>query len=232
MSKVDYQAKNIPVSECFDYLSGNTGLTVRAIHHSKSVELDCIVLSSSLQDDTSLGYINSKTILSNGKALKLFKNKEGIVISRNGYAGTMSYLSPGLYTLTDHAYILYLRDDNKYNIDLNWFILSFQKSIREDYLTTKAGNQTFSITRFMKDFKFDIPTIELQKEISNKYQVLNKEKEALLQQKNKITSFALESISGFTMIEKNYWKYLHHIKVMPSILRKILTIRAGRGIYR
>ena len=199
MSEVIYQAKNVKISACFDYLSGNTGLTVRAIHNSKSKEYDCTVLSSSLLDSTSLGYIDSKAKLPNGKSLKLFENKEGIVISRNGYAGTMSYLKPGLYTLTDHAYILFVKDDSKYKIDLNWFILSYQKVIRDKFLTTKAGNQTFVITQFMKEFEIDIPEYDLQKEIADKYETLNKQKTALLEQKEKIENFNLEKIEGYSM---------------------------------
>ena len=74
MSEIEYQAKSVPISECFDYLSGNTGLSVRIIHASKGDE-DCIVLSSSLLDSTSLGYIDSNTILPNGKKLKLERHK-------------------------------------------------------------------------------------------------------------------------------------------------------------
>lgn len=198
MSEIKYQAKAVPVSECFEYLSGNTGLSVRIIHKSKGNE-DCTVLSSSLLNSTSLGYIDSNTILPNGKKLKLFKNKEGIVVSRNGYAGTMSYLKPGLYTLTDHAYILYLKDNCKYDIDLNWFILANQYEIQEAFLTTKSGNQTFSITECFKKFRFDIPTIEFQKEISENYSIIAKEKEILVQQREKIERFQLEEIKGYAI---------------------------------
>ncbi len=198
MSEIKYQAKSVPISECFDYLSGNTGLSVRVIHANKGAG-DCVVLSSSLLDSTSLGYIDSNTILPNGKRLKLFNNKEGIVVSRNGYAGTMSYLKPGLYTLTDHAYILYIKDNCKYDIDLNWFILSNQYEIQEQFLTTKAGNQTFSITECFKKFKFDIPTIQFQKEIAEKYEIIEKEKKSLEIQKKKIENFYLEDIKGYTL---------------------------------
>lgn len=198
MSEIKYQAKSVPISECFEYLSGNTGLSVRIIHASKGDE-DCIVLSSSLLDSTSLGYIDSNTILPNGKKLKLFYNKEGIVVSRNGYAGTMSYLKPGMYTLTDHAYILYKKDKCKYDIDLNWFILSNQFEIQNEFLTTKAGNQTFSITQCFKKFKFDIPTIDFQKEIAEKYRVIEKEKINLKIQKEKVEKFYLEDIKGYNI---------------------------------
>lgn len=217
MLKIRYQGKNIPVYECFEYLSGNSGLTVRTIHNSKGKMDDCTVLSSSILDSTSLGYIYSKTILPSGKMLKLFENKEGIVISRNGYAGTMSYISPGLYTLTDHAYILHVKNECKYKIDLKWFILSFQKEIQDKYLTTKKGNQTFTITRFMKDFKFDIPTIEIQREITEKYELIEKAKKALILQKEKINSFVLEEISGY------------EVKNIP--LFKLFEPHQGNAIY-
>lgn len=139
-STIKYQAKGVKISDCFDYLSGNQGLSVRAIHNSKSDSDDCAVLSSSILDDTSMGYVPQTMKLPNGKGLKLFKDKEGIVISRNGNAGTMSYLEPGIYTLTDHAYIIYLKDNCKYKINLKWFIWAFQSTIKEKYQTTKSGN--------------------------------------------------------------------------------------------
>lgn len=170
---IKYQAKNVKISDCFSYVSGNQGLSVRAIHNNKGKEDDCIVLSSSLMDQTSLGYVSQNMILPNGKKLKIFKDKEGIVISRNGHAGTMSYLKPGVYTLTDHAYIFYIKDECKYKIDLNWFICEYQNIIKDKYQTTKVGNQTWSITECFKNFKFDIPDYEIQKVIAQKYAKVN-----------------------------------------------------------
>ena len=169
ITDIKYQGTNIPISECFNYLSGNQGLSTKVINNCKNEKNDCIVLSSSLLDETSLGHVPQNLVLPNGKNIKLFKDKEGIVISRNGYAGTMSYLKKGIYTLTDHAYIIYLKDDCKYDIDLNWFISSYQDEIRENYQTTKDGNQTWSITEFFKNFYFNIPDIQNQKIISEKY---------------------------------------------------------------
>ena len=179
---IEFQAKNIPLSECFTYLSGNQGLSVRAIHNNKGENDDCIVLSSSLLNETALGYVSQDMVLPNGKKLKLFKDKEGIVISRNGYAGTMSYLKPGIYTLTDHAYILYLKPDCKYKIDLNWFISTYQNELRDKYQTTKSGNQTWSITECFKNFKFDIPSEHSQKLISDKFSKVNNLKNSLIEQ--------------------------------------------------
>lgn len=177
---IKYQAKDVKITECFTYMSGNQGLSVRTIHNNKGKKDDCIVLSSSLMDQTSLGYVQQDMILPNGKKLKIFKDKEGIVISRNGHAGTMSYLKPGIYTLTDHAYILYIKDDCKYNIDLNWFICEFENIIKDSYQTTKAGNQTWSITECFKQFRFDIPDIEIQKIIAEKYAKVNELKKMLV----------------------------------------------------
>ncbi|MBR1747358.1 MAG: restriction endonuclease subunit S [Clostridia bacterium] len=232
MLEISYQVKNLKVSECFDYLSGNTGLTVRTIHNSRSEEFDCVVLSSSLVDDTSLGYIDSKTILPNGKELKLFKGKEGIVISRNGYAGTMSYLEPSIYTLTDHAYILFKKDRCKYDIDLHWFIFSFQKHIREKYLTTKSGNQTFVITKFMKEFVFDVPEINFQKDIAEKYKKINKQKEILVAQKKKINDFNLERITGYKIKEEKLFDIFEPHQGNAVFTKKTLIVKAGKVLYQ
>lgn len=187
-----YQARDVKFSECFEYMSGNQGLSVRAIHNSKGKGDDCIVLSSSLLNETSLGYVSQNMILPNGKKLKIFKNKEGIVISRNGHAGTMSYLKPGIYTLTDHAYILYKKEDCKYDIDLNWFISEFQNEIKEKYQTTKEGNQTWSITECKKKFKFDIPDINSQKIIAEKYAKANELKNYLVEKISFINDYKIK----------------------------------------
>lgn len=184
--EIKFQAKDVAIAVPFHYLSGNQGLSVRAIHNSKGEDDDCVVLSSSLLDDTSLGYVSKNMTLPNGKKLKLFENREGIVISRNGYAGTMSYLRKGIYTLTDHAYILYIKDDCKYEIDLNWFIWAYQSEIREKFLTTKAGNQTWSITECFKKFKIDIPNIEYQRSIADKYKKANELKKKLEKEFSKV----------------------------------------------
>ncbi len=181
-----YQARNVSIGDCFKYLSGNQGLSVRAIHNSKGKEDDCVVLSSSVLNETSMGYVSKNMTLPNGKKLKLFEGQEGIVISRNGNAGTMSYLKPGTYTLTDHAYIIYLKSDCKYAIDLNWFIWAFQNEIKEKYQTTKEGNQTWSITECFKKFKFDIPDEESQRIIASKYSKINALKSHLINELKKL----------------------------------------------
>lgn len=160
---LNYKYKNIPIADCFDYMSGNSGLSVKTIHNQKIEGDNCVVLSSSLMNETNLGYINENAKLPNGKKLRVFKNKEGIVISRNGNAGSMSYLKPGSYTLTDHAYIIYLKDNCPFDIDLRWFSLNFSNKMKKIALTTTSGNQTWSIQKCFENFTFDIPSIEDQR---------------------------------------------------------------------
>lgn len=53
----------------------------------------------------------------------------------------------------------------------------------------------------MKLFKIDIPTIEFQKELSQKYRIIEKEMQAIKKQKEKIIEFNLENITGYKIID-------------------------------
>ena len=87
------------VSKILSYMSGNQGLTKKTIHYDrKNLGADAIeVLSSSIIDDTSMGYVSRNLILPNKKHIKIFEDKEGILVSRNGNAGILTYLPKGKY---------------------------------------------------------------------------------------------------------------------------------------
>lgn len=112
-----HQAKDVPISDILDCLSGNSGLTEEVIYQKSQLEgKRYIVLSSSTKEETKLGEIPMCYI--NGKKLKTFEDKEGILVIRNGKAGATFYLEKGKYTINDHAYILYLKDDCEYDVSL------------------------------------------------------------------------------------------------------------------
>lgn len=166
----------IEASEVFDYLSGNSDINEEFIYNNlNSSKKQYIVLSSSTQERTQLGKIplckNSK-----GKYIKTFENKHGILIARNGNAGTMNYLSPGYYTINDHAYILFLKRNflekyeliGKEEIFLKFFVIMYQNDIYK--FATKNDNSTWSITSFLKGFVFDMYDLNLMKTIVDKWE--------------------------------------------------------------
>ena len=196
MPEVTYQVKNIPFKKCFGYMSGNSGLTKKLIHANRSESCDCMVLSSSLQNETAMGFVPKNLILPNGSPLKLYEGQEGIVISRNGYAGEMSFLSAGRYTLTDHAYILFCLKDCPFAINYQWFVFAYQSEMKK-FITVQKGNQTWSITKCMKELCIDIPDIVVQDELAQKYTRINSLKGRIEEQRKKIEKFQLEVVPGF-----------------------------------
>ena len=176
------------VSTILSYMSGNQGLTKKTIHYDrKNLGVDDIeVLSSSIIDDTSMGYVSRNLILPNKKHIKLFEGKEGILVSRNGNAGILTYLPKGKYTMNDHAYILYIKEEFINDIDAYWLSLALQREALK-FLSITEGNKTWNITRFMNEGKINIPTlkdgsydIDKQKETALRYQEIEKQKKLLL----------------------------------------------------
>lgn len=160
---VDYksfQANNVPISQYIDYLSGNSGLTEEFIYQTlQNNKMRYKVLSSAAENNNALGEVCFCEI--NGKPLKIFENKEGLLVNRKGKAGLTRYLSPGRYTLNDDAYILFVRENVEYTIDLKW--LSYQ--YKKDFLlfSSSSDNGTWNMTGFFKYTTIDIPSIEEQR---------------------------------------------------------------------
>lgn len=190
MLEIMYQSKNVPVNKCFEYMSGNCGLSSTFIHNNRNVKGEKYsVLSSSTTNDTLMGEI-ARIDLPNGKKMKVFEDKEGILIARNGNAGTMTWLKPGKYTINDHAYILYLKDDCPYEINLRWFSFAM-KEYMLNFVTTKTGNKTWSVTEFYNKGTIDIPAISIQNKKEKDYTFVYGLLERLNNMYNKIEQFNL-----------------------------------------
>lgn len=167
----DYQAKNIPLSSCIDYLSGNTGLTEEIIYQMQQNENERYsVLSSATEERTMMGTIPLCSI--NNKLLKVFKGQEGLLVTRNGKAGQIRFLPIGKYTINDHAYILYKRKDSPYLIDLRWLALQYRPQFLQ--YSSSADNGTWNMTGFFKYTKIDIPSITEQQAVVAKYLPIEK----------------------------------------------------------
>ncbi|MBR2284540.1 MAG: restriction endonuclease subunit S [Ruminococcus sp.] len=155
-----YQAENVPISKCIDYLSGNSGLTEEYVYQTlqnKDERFD--ILSSATEDRTMMGTVPLCEI--NGRNLKVFKNREGLLVTRNGKAGQTRFLAPGKYTINDHAYILFNRQDSPFEINLKWLGFQYNKTFLAYSLNSDNG--TWNMTGFFKYTTIDIPSIEEQR---------------------------------------------------------------------
>jgi hypothetical protein len=83
--------------------------------------------------------------------LDVFEDKEGILVIRNGKAGTTFFLNKGKYAITDHAYILSLKESCKYAVSLKWLMLQYRHPFL-DYVST-SPNVTWNMTGFFKEVK-------------------------------------------------------------------------------
>lgn len=164
---MEYQITNYPIEKAIDCMSGNSGLTEEFIYSTTHIKGQrYIVLSSATGEDTMMGEVPMCEI--NNKPLKVFENKEGLLVARNGRAGTTKYLAPGYYTINDHAYILSKKKNCPYEINLKWLAIQY----KTDFLSysSASDNGTWNKTGFFKNVTLDIPVIEEQLKIVNLYE--------------------------------------------------------------
>ena len=154
-----FQAKGVPISRCIDYMSGNTGLTEEAIYHTLQLETERYdVLSSATEERTMMGKMPMCMI--EGRALKVFENKPGLLVTRNGKAGQTRFLNPGKYTINDHAYILFEKENSPYKIDLRWLGIQYRRSFLS--FASSSDNGTWNMTGFFRYTSLDIPNLDEQ----------------------------------------------------------------------
>ena len=166
MRYTEFQAKDVPVKEVLDYLSGNTGLTAELVYNAipyggKRYE----ILSSATQKENQLGSIPKCNI--NDKPLKVFEGKEGLLVIRKGKAGRTVLLPPGDYTLNDDAYILYVKEGCPYKIDLLWLSYAYKGEFLS--YASSSDNGTWNMTGFFENVLIDIPKYEEQMMIVKVY---------------------------------------------------------------
>lgn len=164
-----YQATNVPISEAIECMSGNSGLTEEFIYSTTQISGDRYkVLSSATDENTMMGEV-PKCILKN-KQLKVFENKEGLLVTRNGKAGETVYLAPGRYTINDHAYILYNKKSYPHYVNLKWLAIQYKAEFLS--YSSASDNGTWNKTGFFNNTLLDIPLKEEQLRIVALYDEL------------------------------------------------------------
>jgi len=165
----DYQARNISVNDILDCMSGNSGLTEEEIYQKILLQGQRYeVLSSSTSQATRLGRVPMCHIGS--RKLEVFQGKEGLLVIRNGKAGTTFFLDKGYYATTDHAYILTTKQNIQYQLSLKWFMVQYRQLFFE--YTSSADNATWNKTGFFETARVDIPSYQEQVTIVNEFERL------------------------------------------------------------
>lgn len=161
----------MPIATILDYLSGNSGLTEEKIYQSITVEGQrYIVLSGSTQEENIFGAAPRYSI--DGKELKTFEDKAGILVVRKGKAGSTSFIKEGKYMINDDAYILYLKAQLRYEISLKWLMIQYRDIFYE--YASSSDNEIWNMTRLSENVKIDIPLYDEQIELVRKHENLER----------------------------------------------------------
>lgn len=172
---------------------GNSGLTEEFIYYNlpNTEDEKVIILTSATLERTAMGFI-SENAKPDERDLKIF-NGPAILVARNGYAGTMTYISDGRFTTNDHAYVITPKREWKNKINLEWFISEYQELFYK-IVTSKSDNATFS-KEYAERQIIQLPHIDDQKGIMSKLAPLKKLINQLHVAENKIDELLEYTIS-------------------------------------
>jgi len=154
------------LSKIIKFSGGNSGLTEEFIYNNQPNNMDerVPILSSATLKINLMGHI-SRFAKPNNKKLKIY-NGPCILVTRNGYAGKMTYIHAGEFTINDHAYIITPRKEWKDKIDMRWFAYQYQE-LFYNLLTSKSDNATFN-KEYAERQRIQIPGKLLQDNVAKK----------------------------------------------------------------
>ena len=170
-----YQAKEVSIEKIVQCQSGNSGLTQEYIYsqiQDKSLPAYRLLTASINFNKPEFvsKFRHPKNSLRN---IVTIDGKDVIHVVRNGvYAGTASYFEKGNYTTNDHAYLLYLRKDLPWKIDLQWLLYSLRPYFFS-YLSS-SDNKTWNKTAFFENVTVDLPEYNEQLEVTDIYKRIEK----------------------------------------------------------
>ena len=187
-----YQALGVKVSDCIGYDSGHSGLTEEFIYSTMLIPGERFkVKSSATLEETLIGYVPKCKL--NGKDIHINERNETLLIARNGtYVGQTEYLVGQKYTINDHAYILYVKDNCPYKINLKWFSIQYKADIMN--YTSSSANGTWNMTGFFNNVIIDIPSIEEQLELVDMYEKAETLNKKICQLQKKLKSLLNKEI--------------------------------------
>lgn len=185
------QAKEVKISVCLDYISGNSGLTEEFLYNNIGLPGERYkILSSATLEENMLGEVPMCKI--EGHNLKVFENKPGLLVIRKGKAGCTRFLKPGRYTLNDDAYILFVKKNCPYEINLKWLVLQYKIEFLN--YASSSDNGTWNMTGFFNNVIIDIPSIEEQLELVEMYEKAETLNKKILSIQSKIKNLLSKEI--------------------------------------
>lgn len=155
---------------------GNFALTEEAMYKSIQYRGEFIPVWGGNQDHIKPDrYIPEKGRTSKNCPITIFEG-EGIIISLDGSAGSMTYKKGERFALNHHAGFAVVRDDAKDKIIPSFFALFYQDQLREASLS--EGSKTLTLDQIYS-LDFEVPNIDVQKEIMSKIKPLLAKKSQL-----------------------------------------------------
>jgi len=192
-----FQAKTVPISQILDYLSGNSGLTEEFLYSQiqSNAERKYRILTGSI-DYSSEEFIHKCRHPKNSDSnITALENKPVIHVVRKGiYAGHVDYFESGNYTINDDTYLLYLKDDIPYKVNLKWLMYQIRHLFHE--YTSSSDNKTWNMTNFFQDVTVDIPLIDAQDKIVKEYNLIEKFLEKIITVENKTNQLLSKTVVG------------------------------------
>lgn len=148
--------ERLSMDTLFDVFGGNSGLTESFIYHHLPVSDDDVleIMTGATQAERSMGFVSKAEALKSRPDLQVF-DQESILLTRKGYAGTMTHVSPKPFTTNDDVYVIQPKPLWKDKVNLRWFISQYQAAVRNT-VTSKSDNATFN-KRWLQRLEVELP---------------------------------------------------------------------------
>lgn len=133
-----------------------------------------------------------------GESIRVFQ-REGIIISLDGSAGSMTYKNREIFALNHHAGFITLKQGVEKKVLLEYFALFFQNFYRS--LSISDGSKTLSLEQIYSE-EIELPPYDVQVRIMNKLAPIIKKMNVISKLKEKYHNLMQKSIL-FENEEKN-----------------------------
>ena len=175
-----FQAKDVPISEIVGCMSGNSGLTEQYLYSliQTDSEKKYRILTASTDNEQSQYTHRCPHPKDSSRLIAVIEGRPVIHVVRIGKAGFVTYFEEGDYTITENAYLLYLKDNLKYEVSLKWLMYALSPQFSEYSNLAEYG--TWNMTGFLENVKIDIPLFERQVQIVRVYEKLEELKRKIV----------------------------------------------------
>lgn len=149
-----------PMTELFDYMPGNHGLTEETIYEqqpSSSVER-VPIFSGSSDNETPMAWIRTNGKNNEEKPLVYFEGP-CLILTKDGSAGLLTYKKESdVFTINHHACVLRVKEAWQGKLDPEWFAAQYQ-GLFFGLVTSKSDNRIFS-TEWLDRIRVEVPDFE------------------------------------------------------------------------